>query len=267
MKNEQMMKYITPIINFWKKQTKRKKMIFVWGLGGLVVLSFVIMLLMNFSAYTVLYSGMDETETSQVVKLLESEGIKCKLGSDGDILVPKDKVDSIRMELAIAGYPESTTNYDVFTSNIDLMTTDYEKRQLKIYQLNERLETTIETIKAVKSAIVTISIPDNSGYAWEENAQQASASVMVEVENEATLTASQVNGIKQLVAKSVPGLETSQVVVVDSSGTQLQSSEDMTQLNIAELSLTIKSKFEADITAKIKNILDPIFGVGNMRFP
>lgn len=41
-----------------------------------------------------------------------------------------------------------------------------------------------------------------------------------------------VNGIKQLVAKSVPELETDQVAVVDTNGNALQSLEDTTQMRL-----------------------------------
>ena len=44
------------------------------------------------------------------------------------------------MQLATSGFPNSTLGYDIFTSQADLMTTDYEKRQYLIFQLQDRLQ-------------------------------------------------------------------------------------------------------------------------------
>ncbi|MFA0815024.1 MAG: flagellar basal-body MS-ring/collar protein FliF [Anaerofustis sp.] len=261
--NEQITKYIQPVIQFWKNMPKKRRTTILAAVGGLVVVSFVLVLLLNIQPYTVLYSGLDNDESVQIVQLLQEGGYTCKVEDGGTIMVPKDQVDKIRMDLATQGYPKSALNYDVFTSNIDMMTTDYEKRQLLIYQLQERLQTTIETMDAVDSAIVTISIPEDGGYAWEDNSNQSSASVMVDVVGGATLSGTQVNGIKQLVAKSVPGLDTSEVAVVDTSGNELQSSEDTTQMDLTELGMVIKSEFEQDINEKVSNVLTPIFGSGN----
>lgn len=261
--NEQITKYIQPVLQFWKKQTKRNKRVFIGGFGGLLLFSLLIMLILNIKIYTELYSGLNETEASQVIQLLQEKGIDCKLKSNGVILVPKNQVDTVRMDLATQGYPKSATNYDIFTSNTDLMTTEYEKRQLKIYQLNERLKATIETIDIIESAIVTISVPEQAGYAWEQNSEKPTASVMVQTKGGAALTPAQVKGIKQLVSKSVPGMDNAQVAVVDSTGTELQSADDVTQMDLAELGMVIKTKFEKDINDKVVKILNPIFGQGN----
>lgn len=261
--NEQIAKYIQPITQFWNNIPKKRKTTILTAVGGLIVVSFILVLLLNIPTYTVLYSGLDNDEATQIITILQNDGYKYKQETGGVIQVLQDQVDDIRMSLSTQGYPKSALNYDIFTGNIDMMTTDYEKRQLLVYQLQERLQATIKTMDAVESAIVTISVPENGGYAWEDESSQTSASVMVEVIGGATLSSTQVNGIKQLVAKSVPDLETDQVAVVDTSGNALQSSEDTTQMDLTELGMVIKAEFEKNIDDKVSNVLTPIFGKGN----
>ncbi len=263
--NEQVQKYLQPALSFWKNMSKKTKNMVVGLSIAVVLISVAIVAIMNIQTYEVLYSGMDQEEAVQVIKSIQGKGIDCKLESGGNVLVPKDQVDSLRMQLASEGYPQTATNYNIFLDNIDLMTTDFEKREIKIYQLNERLKATIETISTVKNAIVTISIPEDSGYAWSDDSKDPSASVMIQTIGNTELTSSQVNGIKQLVSKSVPGLDTENIAVVDSSGKELDSSNGETQMDITQLGFVIKQQFEDDLKAKIVTILEPTFGKNNYQ--
>ena len=79
----------------------------------------------------------------------------------------------------------------MFTENIDFMTTDYEKRKYEIFQLQERLQGSIETIGGVESAIVTINVPEEKNFAWETDKKESSASVKINLKNGYSLSPSQ----------------------------------------------------------------------------
>jgi flagellar M-ring protein FliF len=132
-------KYIQPIKNFWIKLSSKTKKIVLISLGGVVLLAVVLTLLLNRTQYVVLYSGLDHDEAVQVMAELRDSGIDYREDND-TIYVPADKENSVRMQLANEGYPKSAPNYDFFTSNINVMTTDYEKKVIEKYQLNQRLE-------------------------------------------------------------------------------------------------------------------------------
>ena len=82
--------------------------------------------------------------------------------SDGSILVSKDKAPAIKMQLATEGYPNSTLSYGLFLEKSDLLTTDYEQKALHIPASSSRLQESIETLQGVKSAIVTLGIPEEN---------------------------------------------------------------------------------------------------------
>ena len=262
-------KYIQPVKNFWMKlSSKTKKIIFI-SLGGVLLLSVVLGLLMNRTQYTVLYSGLDHDEAVQVMSELKDSGVDYKEDND-TIYVPSDKENSVRMQLANEGYPKTAPNYNFFTSHVGVMTTDEEEKVIEKYQLNERLEAVIKTEDPIENAYVTISIPNESDYAWDDKSSAPSASVAVKVKGGQTLSAKQVNGIKQLVAKSVPSMKAANVSVIDSStGEELEStdtdSSSAVQMNLTEFKLKIEKQYEDSLQQKIMNHLAPIYGRNNLN--
>ncbi|MGX8702392.1 flagellar basal-body MS-ring/collar protein FliF [Caproiciproducens sp.] len=265
--NIQIKKYIDPIKAFWANLTKKKKIIILSVLGGIVLLSVIAGILLNRQPYVVLYPGMDHTEAVEVMNELKDRDISYK-EDNGTIMVPKDKENALRMELANEGYPKTAPNYDFFTNNVDIMSTDFEKKTIEKYQLNQRLEAVIKTLDCIRNANVTISIPDSSGYAWDENSETPTASVTVTLAAGKTLESSQVNGIKQLVAKSVPNLKTDDVAVIDTAtGNELNvsSTDGANQVNISQFKLEIEKEYENDIEKNVLKVLTPLFGQNNVK--
>ena len=181
-------------------------------------------------------------------------------------MVPKDEENSLRMDLANMGYPKTAPNYDFFTSNTDVMTTDYEKKTIEKYQLNQRLEAVIETLDGVKNANVTISIPEENTYAWSKDTTKPTASVSITLYGENSLNTKQVNGIKQLVSKSVPNLTAENVAVIDtSSGEELGGASDgSSQVDLSQFKRTIEKAYENDVESSVMKVLGPVFGANNV---
>lgn len=269
MINEKISKYIDPIKNFWNKLSQKTHRIIAVAFIGIVVLAVVLSLLMNQTKFVVLYPGLDHDEAVEVMTELKNSGISYK-ENDGTIYVPSDQENALRMQFANEGHPKTAPNYDYFTNNIgNAMTTDYEKKVIEKYQLNQRLEAVIKTLDPIDNAYVTISIPEESGYALSESEAEATASVTVKIGEGKTLSAKQVSGIKQLVSKSVPNLKSENVSVIDSSsGEELSEKESQssnaTQMDLTKFKLKVEKQYEDSIQQKVLNVLVPQFGEGNV---
>ncbi len=221
--------------------------------------------LLNRQPFVVLYPGLEHQEAVEVMTELGNRNINYQ-EKNGTILVPKDEENALRMDLANMGYPKSAPNYDFFTSNTDVMTTDYEKKTIEKYQLNQRLEAVIKTLDGVKNANVTISIPEENSYAWSQDSAKATASVSVTLYGDNSLNSKQVNGIKQLVSKSVPNLTVENVAVIDtSSGEELGSTSDgSSQVDLSQFKRTIEKAYENDVESSVMKVLGPVFGASNV---
>ena len=266
--NEQIKKVIDPLRNFWGKLTKKTKIVFFVCLGAAVVLAVAASAVMNRTQYTVLYSGVSSDEGQAITNELRTMNADYKY-SGSTIYIDKAKEDSARMQLANEGYPKSAPNYDFFTKNVGVMTTDEERKIIEKYQLEDRLGAVIKTLGSVDTAYVTISLPETTNYAWEDNKAAASASVAVGMADGKTLDAKQVNGIKQLVSKSVPNLTADNVTVMDTStGDELTASsateEGSTQITLSEFKLKIEKQYEDNLQKKIQNLLAQAYGKNNL---
>lgn len=262
---DQIKNIVRSIKDFWDKLSSKSRKIIIGGFAGIVVASLIIALALNNKEYVVLFSDIDEEETAEVMQQLQENNVDYKYENDGTILIPQEQESTLRMQLAQSGHPRSGTNYDVFTENIDFMTTDYEKRQYEIFQLQERLQSSIQTIEGVEEAIVTISVPEEKNFAWETDTAEPSASVKVNLKGGKTLSASQTDGIMQLVVKSVEGLEEENVAIVDTEGNSLVASGEIKQTNTIKLKLEIEKEFEKETIKNVSEFLAKIYGEENIK--
>ncbi len=262
---DQIKNIVKSIKDFWDKLSSKSRKIIIGGFAGIVVASLIIALVLNNKEYVVLFSGIDEEETVEVMQQLQENNVDYKYENDGTILIPEEQESTLRMQLAQSGHPRSGTNYDVFTENIDFMTTDYEKRQYEIFQLQERLQSSIMTIEGVEEAIVTISVPEEKNFAWETNTAEPSASVKVNLKRGKSLSASQSDGIMQLVVRSVEGLKEENVAIVDTEGNSLVASGEIKQTNTIKLKLEIEKEFEKETIKNVSEFLAKIYGEENIK--
>jgi flagellar M-ring protein FliF len=247
-------------VEFYKKLTKKTKIIVFSVLGVIIIGSVIFTLMLNSTTYTALYTGLSTGESSQILSYLQTMAVDVQLKNDGTILVPENQVASLKMQLASEGYPKSTLNYDLFMNQSDLFTTDYERKKLLTFQLQDRLQDSIKTLEGVKDAIVTLSIPDDNSYVLKSDEIDTTASVVLKLNTGVTLSSKQIKGIENLVSNSVPGLLAENVSILSSdmdplNGADLQQGDNDAS-NKAETISKINNLFEKSI----KDFLKPVFG-------
>lgn len=246
--------------DFWQRQTKRVKIIIISGAAAILAIAVLAAVLLNSNGYVVLYEGLSNEESPEIVSRLNGMGVDFKMESGGTILVPKEEEAQLKMQLASEGYPQSTLNYDIFTNNAGLMTTDYDKKKYLLFQLQNRLQDAIKTLDGVKNAIVTISMADESSFVLDKDKMPSTASVVLELSGNTELSKKQIKGITELVAKSVPGLETKNVAIVDGEGNILSVSTEETTSGLADTRLDVVNGVNETFKNKIISLLEPVFG-------
>ena len=248
------------IVQYWSKQSKKMKTVFTVSILGICFAAIIITVILNHDAYVVLYRGLSSSEAGEIITRLEEMGVDSKIKDDGSILVPENEEARLKMLLASEGYPQSTLNYDIFSDNSDFTTTDYEKKKYLIFQLQNRLQDAIKTLSGVKNAIVTISVSDDSSFVLQEDKVPTTASVLLELNGSSELGKKQINGIAQLVAKSVPGLDTKDVAIVDDTGMILNNTDTDESTAFSNTRMELENTISDTIKNKIINLLYPVFG-------
>jgi flagellar M-ring protein FliF len=145
------------------------------------------------------------------------------------------------------------------------MTTDYEKREYLLFQLQNRLQDAIATIDSIESAIVTISLPEEDSFVLQEDKTPATASVILNLETGTELTSEQIKGIETLISRSVPDLANENVVLVDGKGNILNDQPSEKTGGSGYTKLDLESTISRTLESRITKILEPVFGLGSVR--
>lgn len=269
MMEQQIKKAFLQIQEFWKKQTNKTKSYIIISVIGVLVLSVGVPLLLRWNTeykYSVLYKGLSTQEQGEIYLVLSELNIPATTNNEGELMVLTKNVNQIKLKLSSMGYPKTALSYSVFTSNAGFMATELEKKQYLVIDLQSRLEETLRQIEGVRSAIVTLNIPNESNYAWQINQNQGSASVLLDLNASNSLDLKMVNGIKNLVASSVPQMDSKRVTVVDSStGAELVAQSEEGSLDGNFLQIQFEDEIESRMEEKILNLLVMPYGYENIR--
>ena len=260
-----LLKIWTPIKDKVSSLSK-KTIIIISAVLGVLILSIVIFsVIMSQTRYAVLYTGVTNTEASEIVQYArETLGVTdIKINGNGDILVDEKQAEDVRVALAVANYPKSGFNYDIIDgTNAFSTNTEIKERQKR--QLEANLMVTLRNFNKVSDALVILNIPPKDDYVLTSQQVPSSASVALTLTED--LTAEAVDGMYNLVATSVPGLNRDNITITDQNGIQLFA--DYSTPNIQEQSealqmqykrMAYKKDVQVDLEDSIKGILDDAF--------
>ena len=248
--NEQIRKTLAPLTNFWGNTSKTVKRVVVGGVIIIIIIALAFSILLNSKEYIVLFDQLSATETSEIMAKLQEMEVDVKMDDKGSIMVLKEDESKVRMTLATAGYPKSGLSYYLIEQNSGMLTTDYERKQYMSMQLQERIAASIKTLDGVQDAVVTITVPENDVF-YLQDKEKPTASVIIHMKSGNTLTAGQIQGIQNLVAKSVSGLTKDNIALTDSLGNDLIGDVD----NPDNSKIGVTREIENDIKKKVSAVL------------
>lgn len=211
-----------------------------------------------------MYTGLDVYETGEIYTKLTDLGADVKIKNDTTILISDTQADLYRMTLAKEGYPRSGLSYDVYTKNVSMGISESEKQTYMLFQLQDRLQNTIKTLKGVNGAVVTISKPDDALFVLESQKKPITAAVVIDITSGFSLSTANVKAIEHLVAKSMSGLSNENITIIDTQMNILNRKSDGDIGNASE-KYELQSLLELEIEKKVASIIEPVFGYGNVK--
>ncbi|MCL6635957.1 MAG: flagellar M-ring protein FliF [Peptococcaceae bacterium] len=171
--------------------------------------------------------------------------------------VPAGRAQELTAELSQLEAEKARLNSEITDLEIKLAraTQGYQEA---LAALEGELARTISSIEQVQSAVVHIAMPEESIFASQDNS--ATASVLLSLRGGATLDKSQVQGIRNLVARAVEGLDPENVSIVDGEGNPLFAGEDGASLAADRLQTT--RSYESYMEASLQQVLNRVVGNG-----
>lgn len=249
-------------------KSRKMLMAIAGGTAAIAIIAVLVLKLGTNTDYSTLFTGLNQEEAQEVVALLQEEGVDYRFNDkDGAIRVPAIKADQTRAELLSKGYPKSGFTYDMYRNNAGLMTTESDKKQYTLYDLQDRLGAQIRLFEGVQDAKVTIAEAAEQKYALQDNTNtDASASVVVTMEAGQSLNDSKAAAIKNLIARSVRGLNFTNVAVFDAD-TMMEvggSAAGEDAFGSAKDLTALTSLIENNISVNVRRVLEKLYGPGNV---
>lgn len=212
---------------------------------------------------TVLFTDLQFADSIEVVKKLEGLNVPYEVRQDGAIvLVPKDRVLRLRMELAENGLPAGgTVGYEIFDKTDTLGATSFIQNVNRKRAIEGELGRTIRALDRVQMARVHLVLPQRKLFARSKS--EPSASIVVKMRG--SLDGGQIKAIQHLVASAIEGLKPNRVSIVDDKGKLLASGQDDAD-GLTATSLDERNRaFERRVQAQIEDIVSSVVGSDRAR--
>lgn len=250
---------LTQFRDFWNRLEKRQKIFLIGGTIGITLLIFLSIWLYQQANWGLLYRGLDEQTTGQIIQYLKEQKIPYKVESDGSIYVPKNKVPEVRMEIASKGLIGGAgPGFELFDKE-KMGLTEFQEKVTYQRALEGELARTIMGIRGIKSARVHLALPKETVFIEEEKPPKAS--VLIELKPGYQLSHSQIKGIVNLVSGAVPKLDPQNIYIIDANtGKSLYT--PLEEEELPATAFAYKKKFERDLKNKIEEILSGALGYG-----
>ncbi|MAQ79487.1 MAG: flagellar basal-body MS-ring/collar protein FliF [Pseudomonadota bacterium] len=234
---------------------------------GIAVLGFFIFLSSRLSSggMALLYGDLDPQDSGQIIQTLQSKNIPYDIKAGGkQIFVPGDQVLQLRVSLAESGLPGGgSVGYEIFDNNQGIGTTNFVQNINLVRALEGELARTIGAMRNVRGARVHLVMPRRELFSREK--QEASASVVLQVQGSARLGNEQVQAIQHLIAAAVPGMDPQKISVLDDRGQLLARGNGDSASAAAGTADEMRVGFENRMRQAIIELLERTVGLNRVR--
>lgn len=261
--NERLTKIKNDTSQFWTSRSKKQKIVMIGSVVGVILLAAVITIFATKTTYVPLYKDLSTREIGQVKEALDKQGVKYEIAPGGtSITVPEDQVDSLLVQMASEGYPQTGSIDYSFANSSGFGMTDNEFNLLKKAATETEVAKLIKNLDGVKDAKVMINVPEE-GVFLKDVKEEATASIVLNTDPGYKFTEQQIATMYNLVAKSVPNLNTDNIVISNQFSEYFDlhaATADGTSTTTAEGQLQAKKLVERDLQRQVQSMLGTLMG-------
>ncbi|BDG48053.1 MULTISPECIES: flagellar basal-body MS-ring/collar protein FliF [Parageobacillus] len=261
--NDKLKKWLNRFTLFWKERTKKQKWIAIASLALLLMIIGATVFFVTRTEMVPLYSNLTPQEAGQIKATLDQRKIKSEVADNGTtIKVPKELADSLKVELAAEGIPNSgVIDYSFFGKNASFGMTDNEFNVVKLEAMQNELANLIKSIDGVEDAKVMINLPQPSVFASDDQGE-ASASIVLKTKPGYQFSDQQIKALYHLVSKSVPNLPTDNIVIMNQffEYFDLKNDEKNSTGTTFAAQQEMKKQIERDIQQQVQRMLGTMMG-------
>ncbi len=212
--------------------------------------------------YDYLFTNINEDDAGGIVNYLKEKNIPFKLESRA-VMVPRQKVHELRMQLAAEGLPKGEgVGFEVFDKQ-KLGTSKFVQDLNLKRALQGELARTISQLEKVEIARVHLVMPKKT--LFKEDAVEPSASVVVKMKENQKLTGDEVKSMIHLVSSAVENLNPKNITIIDSGGKMLSRAANENEESIfGSTPLEYKKNVERDLAGRVEEVVSHMVGSGKV---
>lgn len=253
---------------WWKAATKKTKLLLAAVLIAVIAVIAVVTAINLNQPYVTLFTGLNQTDMSSIVTYLSDNGVSdYKISGDDTILVPAAQEASLKAALLTEGYPNSGFAYSTYFDHVGSLTTEAERNQLVLYELQDRTAAVIRSMNGVKDAVVQFTPGEDRTYVLDSgNVVEAQATATITMKDGQPLNDTLASGIRNLLSRSLQGLNVENVTILDSFGNTYSSDDALGNLqDTSTLKMQLEEQVNNKVRSEVMKALLPLYGEGNVQ--
>jgi flagellar M-ring protein FliF len=244
--------------------TGLKPLILLVGVAAAVAAGVGVMLWSVGPTYSLLYANLDGEDAAQIAQALDGARIPYKLeDGGGSISVPAEQLAAARLKLASQGLPEGGGGVNAMTKDPGFGVSAFMENARYQHALETELARTIASLQNVQGARVHLAMARQSAFVSDR--KPGSASVFLQIKTGRRLDEEQVQAIANLVASSIPEMQSSQVTIIDQAGRLLSAPNSDGDHAMRDKMFEFAHRLEESYAQRIQELLTPLVGPGRVR--
>lgn len=235
------------LLEIWKKYDRKQKSIIISVAAIVVIALIILVVVIQKPSYETLTQCASYSELQEVTTLMNTNGYDYQVDDTNMIVrVNKKNLTDAKMALATADIKaDGYTLDDALNSSFNTTETDKQKRY-QLY-LENKFANDLSAIDGVKSASVTVVLPENNSV-YSSTKTDASVSVVLNLTK--TMAEDTAANLAQFLATNVGNTSTNKITIINTSGELLFSGSDSLSAGAGSSSVGINSQL------KYKNLLE-----------
>lgn len=180
--NDKFQHYKENLYQFWQKLSRQHRVMVISSVVLLLVAMIAFVYAASKTEYEVVYTNLAPQDAAGIKAFLDQNAIPYQLNAAGTaISVPQVNAAEVKLDLASNGLPKSgSIGYEIFRDNMSSFgMTDSEFGVLERDAISGELEKLIKNINGVSQAEVMITLPQESLFVTDNQANSSTASVIL----------------------------------------------------------------------------------------
>lgn len=260
--NENLLQYWEKVKQYWNRYNRTTKITFIATVLLLILTAAIISFNLSKTDYSLAFTELQPSDAASIKSYLDTAKIPYHLSADGkSIEVPTSEVANVKLAVESQGLNKNgSLGFGAFSDSSSFGITDNEFKVKYLNAIQGELQQLINSNQAISSSKVLISLPEEGPF-LQQQAEKATASVVLQVKPGYTMDQSKIDTVYNLVSHSVKNLPLENITISDQYGQSLVSSKvGGGSSTLVTSQADINTQFRNDLQKSINNMLGNMFG-------